>query len=189
MSANSFPQEVSKRAGWSIFMGLLTAAVGIAMILYPLATAAASTVFVGSALVIASVTQLVFAFSSPSAGWFFLNLLLGILYGIAGVALVAMPGIGLVTLTAVLGAMLIAESVMEAIIAFSLPKGGGRGGFLFNSLVSLGLGVLILAQWPSSSIWAIGSLVGAAVLVNGITRTVISGKIRHEARAFRAATA
>ena len=44
-------------------MGVLTAAVGVVMIIYPLATAAVSTVFVGSALIIAAVAQLVFAFS------------------------------------------------------------------------------------------------------------------------------
>lgn len=177
-------QEVSKRAGWSVFMGILTAAVGVVMILYPLATAAASTVFIGSALIVAGVAQLIFAFASGTAGKLFLNILLGILYGIAGVSLVASPGIGLVTLTAVLGVMLIAEAVSEAFMAFALPAGAGRGGFLVNALFSLALGVMILAQWPVSSVWAIGTMVGVAVLINGITRAVISGRIRHDARAF-----
>ena len=189
MKTNSFPGEVSRHAGWSLVMGLLTAAVGIVMILYPLATAAASTVFVGSALIITAAAQLVFAFNSPSVGKFVLKLLLGVLYGIAGVSLVASPGIGLVTLTAVLGAMLITEAVVETVIAFSLPAAAGRGGFLLNALSSLLLGVMILAQWPSSSIWAIGTLVGVAVLWNGVTRAVISGRIRRDARAFSAVAA
>jgi uncharacterized membrane protein HdeD (DUF308 family) len=170
-------------------MGLLTAAVGIVMILYPLATAAASTVFVGSALIVAAVAQLVFAFSSQSVGELVLKLLLGVLYAIAGVSLVAAPGIGVVTLTAVLGVMLIGEAVVETVIAFSLPAAAGRVGFLLNALSSLLLGVMILAQWPSSSVWAIGTLVGVAVLFNGVTRAVISGRIRHDARAFSAAAA
>lgn len=189
MKTDSFPGEVSRHAGWSIVMGLLTAAVGIVMILYPLATAAVSTVFVGSALIVAAVAQLVFAFSSQSVGKFVLKLLLGLLYTIAGVSLVASPGIGVVTLTALLGAMLIGEAVVETVIAFSLPAAAGRGGFLLNALFSLLLGVMILAQWPISSIWAIGTLVGVAVLLNGVTRAVISGRIRHDARAFSAVVA
>ena len=43
MATDTLSQEVSKRAGWSVFMGILTAAVGAVMIIYPLATAAAST--------------------------------------------------------------------------------------------------------------------------------------------------
>ena len=116
-------------------MGILTAAVGVVMIIYPVATAAASTVFFGWALIIAAVAQLVFAFSAPTAGKFVLTLLLGVLYGIAGLSLVAAPGLGVVTLTAVLGAMLIGEAVVETVMAFSLPAGAGRGGFLLNALV------------------------------------------------------
>jgi uncharacterized membrane protein HdeD (DUF308 family) len=189
MNTNSFPRDVSRRAGWSIAMGMLTAAVGVVMIIYPLATAAASTLFVGSALIVAALAQLVFAFSSQTAGRFVLTLLLGVLYGIAGVSLVASPGIGVVTLTAVLGLMLIGEAVVETVMAFSLPAGAGRGGFLFNALFSLLLGGLILAQWPISSIWAIGTLVGVAVLFNGVTRAMISGRIRHDVRAFSGAAA
>lgn len=189
MNTDSLSREVSRRAGWSIFMGMLTAGVGVVMITYPLATATASTVFVGSALIIAAVAQLVFAFSSQTAARFVLTLLLGVLYGLAGVSLVASPGIGVVTLTAVLGAMLIAEAVLETVIAFSSPSAAGRGGFLLNALVCLLLGVMILAQWPSSSIWALGTMVGVAVIWNGVTRAVISGRIRHDARAFSAAAA
>jgi uncharacterized membrane protein HdeD (DUF308 family) len=184
MVTDTLSQEISKRTGWSNFMGILTAAVGVVMIIYPLATAAASTVFVGSALIVAGVAQLVFAFASGTAGKFFLNILLGILYGIAGVSLVASPAIGVVTLTAVLGVMLIAEAVSETFIAFALPAGGGRGGFLVNALFSLVLGVMILAQWPVSSVWAIGTMVGVAVFINGITRAVIAGRIRHDVRAL-----
>ena len=189
MVTETISREISRRTGWSIFMGILTAVLGVVMIIYPLATAAASTVFFGSVLIIAAVAQLVFAFSSQTAGQFFLKLLLGIFYGIAGICLVAVPGIGVVTLTAMLGAMLIAEAVMETFIAFSLPTGSGRGEFLLNALASLLLGLMIVLQWPSSSVWAIGTLVGVAVLFNGVTRAVISGRIRHDARAFSAVAA
>ena len=189
MATDTLSQEVSKRTGWSVFMGILTAAVGAVMIIYPLATAAASTVFVGSALIVAGIAQSIFAFASGTAGKFFLNILLGLLYGIAGISLVASPGIGLVTLTAVLGVMLIGEAVFETFMAFALPAGAGRGGFLVNAVFSLLLGVMILAQWPVSSVWAIGTMVGVAVLINGVTRAVISGQIRQDVRALGRAAA
>ena len=165
-------------------MGVLTAAVGAAMIVYPFATAAASTVFLGSALIVAAVAQLVFAFTSENAGNFFLKLLLAILYAVAGVALAFFPVAGVVTLTAWIGAMLIVEAVLEAILAFAVPAGMGRGLFVLSAVTSLVLGVLILAQWPNSSAWAIGTMVGVAVLINGITRVVVSTAVHHEARAM-----
>jgi len=189
MNTESLSQEVSKHAGWSIFMGILTAAVGAAMIIYPLATATASTIFFGAALLVASAAQLVFAFSSNTPGQFFLKLLLGILYAIAGLCLIALPGMGVVTLTAVLGAMLIAEAVIETVLGFSAPAGTGRGWFFFSGFASLVLGVLIIAQWPISSIWAIGTMVGAGVLFSGITRVVTSSWVRSEARKFQRSSA
>ena len=185
MTTNTLSQEVSRRAGWSIFMGFLTAAIGVVMIVYPLATAAFSTVFIGSLLIVAAAAQFVFAFTSPTAGSFFLKLLLGVLYGVSGVAIVGFPLVGVVTLTGVLGAMLIAEAVVETVMAFSLPAVEGRGWFFLSAFTSLVLGVMILAQWPSSSAWAIGTLVGVAVLINGITRIVVSSGVRSTVREFR----
>ena len=89
------------------------------------------------------------------------------------------------TLTAVLGAMLIAEAVVETVLGFSAPAGAGRGWFFVSGFCSLLLGVLIIAQWPASSIWAIGTMVGAGVLFNGITRIVMSTWVRSEARQFQ----
>ena len=184
MTTDTLTKQVSKSAAWSIFMGALTAVVGGLMIIYPFATAAASTVFLGSALIVIAVAQVIFAFTSESVGNFFLKLLLGILYGIAGVVLVAFPAAGVVSLTGLLGVMLIAEGIVELFIAIGAPALAGRGWFVFSAISSLLLGVLILAQWPSSSTWAIGTLVGVGVLINGITRVVISTAVHHEARAM-----
>jgi uncharacterized membrane protein HdeD (DUF308 family) len=179
MATDNLSREVSKRTGWSIFMGLVTAAVGLGMIVYPFATAVLSTVFLGWALLVAGVAQFIFAFQSETPGSFFLKILFGVLYFVAGIALAAFPLEGVLTLTVLLGSMLIAEGIIEMIIAFELPKGGGRGWFVFSSLTGLLLGVLILAQWPSSSGWAIGTMVGVAVLISGITRVAVSSTIRH----------
>lgn len=181
MATDNLSREVSKRTGWSIFMGILTAAMGLGMIVYPFATAALSTVFLGWALLVAGVAQFIFAFQSQTPGSFFLKILFGVLYGVAGIGLVMFPLAGVVTLTIFLGSMLIAEGIIEMIVAFQLPKGEGRGWFVFSSLASMTLGGLILAQWPSSSGWAIGTLVGVAVLISGITRVAVSSTIR---RAF-----
>jgi uncharacterized membrane protein HdeD (DUF308 family) len=167
-------QDISKQAGWSLFTGFFTAAIGVAMIIYPMATATVSTLFFGWALIFAGGAQVVFAFSSQSAGSFFLKLLVGIVYGFAGVTLVAFPPAGVVTLTAAIGIMLLTEAVIEIILAFSLPIEGGRGWLIASAISSGLLGVLILAQWPASAVWAIGTMVGVAVLFNGISRIVIS---------------
>ncbi len=183
MTTHSLTEEVARRLRWSTFMGVLTAAIGVVMILYPFATAAASAVFLGAALLVTAAVQVAYTFTSQTAGDFFLKLLLGVAYGVGGIALVSFPLAGVLTLTVVLGAMLVTEAILETALAFALPAFMGRGWPLFSALLSLALGLLVLFQWPDSSVWAIGTLVGAAVLVNGTTRAALSSTIRRDLRA------
>jgi len=44
---------------------------------------------------------------------------------------------------------------------------------LLNGIVALVLGLMIWLQWPSSSIWAIGTLVGVNLLLTGVTRLMV----------------
>jgi uncharacterized membrane protein HdeD (DUF308 family) len=158
------------------------------MIIYPAATAAVSTIFLGWGLIIAGGAQIVFALDSDTAGNFFLKLLLGILYGISGVALLLFPMTGVVTFTGLLGTMLIVEAILEAALAVEVPASEARLWFVLSAIASLLLGILILAQWPSSSTWAIGTMLGVAVVGNGISRIVVASTVRHEAGKLEQAT-
>jgi uncharacterized membrane protein HdeD (DUF308 family) len=42
--------------------------------------------------------------------------------------------------------------------------------------------VLILVEWPASSAWVIGTLLGVALLTNGMMRIVVSATVRHHVR-------
>jgi uncharacterized membrane protein HdeD (DUF308 family) len=170
--------EIKSRAGWGIFLGVLTVAFGLLLIAYPLFTAALTVFFLGGTLIVVGILDIVRAFRAHTGGSFFLRLLLGVVYGAAGVFLVLYPLSGVVLLTVVLGLTLLAESVMGAVLAFQMDAASGRGWMLFEAAITAILGVMILARWPVSSLWAIGTLVGAAVLVRGITRIALSATLR-----------
>jgi len=192
MSTPSLIQEVKKRSGWSIFMGVLSAVLGLFLMAYPMATATITTVLLGWTLIFVGVAQFVFALHSQTPGNFFLKLLGGVLYGITGVALAFAPMAGVEALTALLGIMLLVQAGLATATAFQIRPLDGWGWFLFDAATSFFLGILILVKWPSSSVWAIGTLVGVAVLMGGISRTAIASKIRSGAgkvdRAIQTAT-
>ena len=50
-----------------------------------------------------------------------------------------------------------------------------------HSHASLALGLMIYLQWPSSSNWAIGTLVGVSLIVSGVTRLMLSLAVRKAA--------
>ena len=178
MSTQSLTEEVKKRSAWSIFMGIVTAALGCFLIVYPLATAAITTVLLGWALIFVGLAQFVFALYSQTIGNFFLKVLLSVLYGICGIALAFFPIAGVAALTGVLGTLLLIQAGLLTATAFQLRPVEGWGWFLFDAATNLLLGILILAKWPSSSVWAIGTLVGVSVVMSGISRIMIATKIR-----------
>jgi uncharacterized membrane protein HdeD (DUF308 family) len=178
MPAQDLTEELKKRSAWSIFMGVLTAALGVFLIVYPLATATITTVLLGWVLIFVGIALFVFALHSQTIGNFFLKILLSLLYGICGIALAFFPVTGVAALTLMLGTLLLIQAGMLTAIAFQLKPVEGWGWFLADAASSLLLSVLIFAKWPSSAIWTIGTLVGVAVLMSGISRIMIATKIR-----------
>ena len=181
MSTQSVTSDIKKRATWSIVMGVLTAVLGVFLILYPMATAAITTVLLGWVLIFVGIAQLVFALHSQTVGNFFLKVLLGLLYGVVGIALAFFPFEGVAALTVFVGTFLLIYGGVAIAAAFRLRPVEGWGWFLFDGLATIAVAVLILAKWPSSSVWAIGTLIGVSVLMGGISRIMIAGKMRRGA--------
>ena len=178
MTAQTITDDVKRRTTWSIFMGILTAALGVFLILYPLATATVTTVLLGWALIFVGIAHFIFALHSQTIGTFFLRVLGAALYAICGIVLALFPLQGVAALTMLLGALVLAQGALLTVTAFQVKPRDGWGWFLVDGVASLLLGLLIVARWPSSSICAIGTLVGVAVLMSGISRIMIATKIR-----------
>lgn len=170
--------DIKQRSGWSMFMGVLTAALGILLIVYPFAAATLTTVFLGGTLILVGAAGLVLALASQSAGSFITRVLLALLYGFVGIALVAFPFQGVASLTLFVGAAFVVRGVIAGVAAFRLRPVPGWGWLLADGFSSLLAGGLILAKWPSSSLWAVGTLVGVSVLVTGCSRTALAARIR-----------
>jgi uncharacterized membrane protein HdeD (DUF308 family) len=181
MPVQNLTEEVKNRSAWSIFMGVVTAALGFFLIAYPVATATITTVLLGWALIFVGIAQFFFALHSQTAGKFFLKVLSSLLYGFCGIAFAFFPIEGVAALTGLLGTLLLIQAGLQTATAFQLRPLDGWGWFLADAAASLFLGVLILARWPSSSLWAIGTLVGVSVLMTGISRIMIASKIRRGA--------
>jgi uncharacterized membrane protein HdeD (DUF308 family) len=179
MSEQTLTGDIKRHSTWGIFNGVLTALVGVFLIAYPLFTATITSILLGWVLIFAAIAQFVFAFHSHSIGKFFLKVLSSVLYLVAGIGLTFFPISGVIALTAFLGTVLVVAAGIETTTAFQLRPIEGWGWFLFDAAATLLMGILILAGWPSSSVWAIGTLVGVSVLMNGISRIMIATKIRN----------
>jgi len=160
--------------GWSIGVSVLMILTGVLAIVVPPAAGIAVLVVVAWLLIFSGVAHLVFAWHTRTAGGLVWELLLGILYIFVGVYALFDPAAGLVSLTLVLAIYLLAEGVLELMLSFRLRPLPGSNWLLFDGIITLILAILIWKNWPSSSEWVIGTLVGFSMLFSGAARLSLS---------------
>ncbi len=170
-------EALKKYRTWYMIYGVVLIALGLFAIAMPNVATLAVELMVGWLLVIGGAFGLIAAFSGgQSTPGFWWSLLVSVLYLLAGIALLWHPVAGVVTLTLILVAYLIAGGIVKAVMSMNLrsvlPKAWGW--MLFSALVDIVLAVLILSGWPGSAGWVIGLLVGINLLMTGVALVLAS---------------
>ena len=174
---------IKRASGWSIALGVLITLLGIVAIMAPLATGVVAVSILAWTAIFAGIAQIVDAFQVHSGGRTFLEVILGAVYIAAGIYLVSNPVAGLLSLTLLLGCLLLGYGVIAVVLAFQMRPAKGWGWVLFDAVVTVLVGLMIVAQWPSNSVWVIGTLFGISILSSGITRLMVSWGVRDAASA------
>jgi uncharacterized membrane protein HdeD (DUF308 family) len=86
--------------------------------------------------------------------------------------------VGVASLTLVLASLFLVEGVLNIALFFKVRAVRGSSWFLIDGIITLLLGLMIYMQWPSSSAWAIGTLVGVSMIISGVTRVMLSMAVR-----------
>jgi uncharacterized membrane protein HdeD (DUF308 family) len=168
---------------WSIFLGVLLFIGGLMAIALPLFAGIAASVFFGWLLIFAGGAHLVYAWSERGAGAILWQILIGVAYLIAALYMLVLPVAGVIALTLVLAVYIAVSGIFELAVFFRLRGLPGTIWFLIDGLASFLLAGLIFFHWPSSSVWAIGTLVGISLLLSGIARITLPLSLgRSEAR-------
>jgi len=169
-STNIFQEAAGASSGWGVVMILL----GVLALFLPLATGIGVSIAVGWIIVFGGVAYLASAFAARGAGSFLWRVLIGAVYIIGGLYLAFNPGLALASLTLAMALMFFFEGLLETVVFFQFRTLPGSGWVLFDGLVTLLLAYLIWRPWPSSSIWAIGTILGINLIMSGITRLMYS---------------
>ncbi len=155
---------------WSILLGALLLLAGLLAIVLPVLAALTASLFLGWLLLLGSILHFGYAWSERGAGPILWQVLLGIIYLVAAFSLLLFPVAGVFTLTLILACYLAVEGIVEVSLYLRLRALPGTVWFLVDGVVSLLLAGLIFAHWPSSSVWALGTLVGISLLFSGMAR-------------------
>lgn len=162
-----------KKYHWSITLTILMTLAGLGAILIPLAAGLAATVVIGWLMIFSGVMHLFYCWHRHGVVGIVSEILVGIIYLIAGGYLLANPAEGLSSLTLALAFYLIAKAILEVFLALAL-RNRAVGWLWFDIIVNLILAVMIWSTWPASSAWAIGTLVGFGITITGFTRLMLA---------------
>lgn len=174
MTSQSPASLLRQASGWSIVWGVLLIIFGIVAIGSPLLAAVAVNALIAWLIILAGVVHLVVAFHAHGAGSLIWKLLVGLAYTAFGGYLLLHPLLGVASLTLVLASLFLIEGVLDVVLYFNLRPARGAGWVLFDGLVTLLLALFIALHWPSSSAWAIGTLVGVSMIMSGVARVMMS---------------
>jgi uncharacterized membrane protein HdeD (DUF308 family) len=152
---------------WLLISGWLAVVAGTIAIIVPAVASVTVAIFIGWMLLFAAVFLLIDAFAVRDVWRMLLRLLLAFLAGAAGLALLLAPLRGTYTLTVLLVLWFAVTGVMRIAVAIAERGTPGAGWMGANGVITLLLGILIGANLPESSDWAIGLLVGIDFLFYG----------------------
>jgi uncharacterized membrane protein HdeD (DUF308 family) len=160
------PHELVQYWGWFLAFGIGLLVLGGVAIARSVTATVATMLFFGWLLVFASGIEIAQAVMVGQWAGFFHHLLSAILFGVTGLLLVTRPMISAEVVTVVIAMFFLIGGLFQLIssLAIALPGWGWQAA---DGIITLVLGLLVLAQWPASGLWVIGLLVGIDLIFYG----------------------
>ncbi len=172
--------------GWLLALGVVLILFGGLILTTPLGviTATLTTeIWIAAALVVAGVLQL--AHGLKAEGWSARSwqMLGGAAFIIGGLLIFLDPTFGLVSITMIVAATLVAQGITSLLVSGGVPDWGGRKWLVLSAVVSIVAGLLVLFDLPSSAGWTLGTIVGAVLFLQGVSLTLLGLDVRRAAQA------
>jgi uncharacterized membrane protein HdeD (DUF308 family) len=174
-------EEIKKATGWITFLSIVLIVLGVLAIFAPVVASAFFTAMMGWIALIGGIIMIVESFRSHPVRGFWLNLIVGILYAIAGVYILFNIPQAMAVLTLAFGILFVVEGIFTIIMGFQNRAGRSASWLvILNGVITLILGILVLNRWPVSALWLIGLYVGISLLFSGIALLVAAQAAKRE---------
>ncbi|XXF81272.1 DUF308 domain-containing protein [Myxococcaceae bacterium GXIMD 01537] len=152
--------------GGPFFLGLCLVALGVFAIIAAGIASIASILVFGVLLAAGGAVEIVQAFRVRRTGNFFLFFLGGLLSLVVGVLMLMRPMAGLAAVTLLLAGYFFASGLFRGFTSI-IDRYANWGWDFVYGIVAVILGVMLFSQWPNSSLWLVGTLVGVELLIRG----------------------
>jgi uncharacterized membrane protein HdeD (DUF308 family) len=166
-------EEVREHSTWFLAIGISLVVIGMIAIGWTVESTIVSVLFLGWLLIVGGLFEVVHGFTRRPWSGFFINLLGGTLYAVAGVLMISNPAVAAVTLTLLIAMILIVAGIFRVFIALLTPL-HHRGWLILNGAISVLLGIMIWDAWPVSGLWVIGLFIGIDMIFDGWTEIMLA---------------
>jgi uncharacterized membrane protein HdeD (DUF308 family) len=165
---------------WLLVLGIVLLLAGSVAVIVPAATAMtslAAVVFFGVLLMGVGASIIAASFWAGRWSGFLVQLLVGIVYFIAGLTIAELPGQSTVLVTLLLATLFMIGGIFRAVAALTMrfPHWGWT---LLNGVVTFVLGAAIYRHVAEASLWLIGTLIGVDMLLHGLSYIMLAVAIR-----------
>lgn len=154
--------------GWIVALGVVFMLAGVIALGSVIAATASAVLVIGVMMIMSGAAEIIAAFGVKSWGKFAFWLLLGVLYVGAGVICILDPFKAATILTLFLGMALMIGGIVRMFLAWSMREAGKPWGWVvLSGIITLLLGLIIIAKWPYSSEYTLGIFLGIDLIFIG----------------------
>ncbi|UZF92313.1 HdeD family acid-resistance protein [Bosea sp. NBC_00550] len=164
--------------GWLMAAGIALVILGVLGLGAVALLSVASAIWFGAMIFVGGIVVLIDAFRHQAWKSRLLHILIGVLYVAVGVVTFVNPLVATASLTLLAGAALVATGVLRLVVAFQNRQLPHWGWIAFSGALSLLLGGKILAQWPGSSLWVLGTFFAIELIFQGWAAIALARAIR-----------
>jgi uncharacterized membrane protein HdeD (DUF308 family) len=171
--------RVGRHWGWVLAYGILTLAVGLAVLVWPSQTLLVLAVLFGLQLIISGIFRFVAALATDdlTSGTRVLLAILGVLSIIIGLWALRHVVLTLLALVVFLGIYWIVSGVIDIFTALAHRGAPNRGWTVFTGVLSVIAGLIVLA-WPGPTLLVLAIVLGIWLLVFGVMEIMAAIRLR-----------
>lgn len=160
-------KKLSRNFGWLAFLGILLVIGGLVGLVYTGVATLTSMVLFGWLLLVGGLVGLLQAIQSRGTNFFWLGVVVAALNLAAGIVVIRNP-VGTAEALTMFAALLFLTGGLFRVVGSVVVRGPQFGWTLVQGAFGLLLGILVLFDWPKSSLYVLGTFFSLALLFDGL---------------------
>jgi uncharacterized membrane protein HdeD (DUF308 family) len=158
---------IVQKWGWFVALGIGELILGGVASANLMAANLASVLVIGAAMFVAGIFQIVHAVSARGWRGVLFWLFAGIVYAAAGAIVLYDPVLASLTLALTISIFLVAAGILRIWAGFHARPATGWGWIVAAGVVTLAVGVILVAAWPSIGLWLLGAMLVVDLIFQG----------------------